>query len=180
MRYKKQERDFGGEKGRKKKKQKEVKLGQDKNALERTDHGEKTPESEIASVLSYILRQDKGDVNMPATADYIKWLEERMTEKEFTFSNESFSDFEQITSSVGAGGAGRQTARNARARRHIVTGIRATAEESRKALPNEKLVMEKLEKRVKRHLENWRLVLSVSGVSLESQVLDRIAKLDKK
>ena len=172
---------FGG-RGRKKKKFKEGKIGQTKNALERHAHGEKTPEEEIGFVLASVKRRDGESLEMAETNKYIKWLKERLMEKEFDFGKEKFSEFEKITASVGAGGAGRQTARNARARRHLITSLRVTAEQDRKGFPNEEIVMKKLEKKVRRHLGNWRIVLGdgltqpTRGTELGGQVGEEVMK----
>lgn len=140
----------------------EIKKGQQKNILKRHEHGEKTPEEEIDSVLRSLKRRDGNDLEMKATNKYIDWLTERMTEKEFDFEKESFSDFEMMTASVRAGGSGRQTAKNSRARTHLITGIRAKSEQDRKAYPNEEAVMKKLEGRIKKHLNNWRVIISAN------------------
>lgn len=156
---------------------KEIKKGQTKNSLERHDHGEKTPEEEIETVLRSLKNERE-------ISEYIDWLTERMTEKEFDFSKESFSEFEKITSSVKAGGAGRQTARNSRARTHEITGIRRKSEQSREAFPNEVVVMKKLDKSVRRHLENWRVIINANQALKEhpeligEEVLSRIVGLE--
>jgi len=180
------ERVFGGEKGRKKKKRKEVKEGQRKNVLERHKHGEKTPEAEIDSVLGSLQRRDEGDFEMKATNNYIEWLTARLTEKEFDFTKEKFGEFEKITSSVKAGGGGRQTSRNSRARTHLITGIRRKSEQDREASPNEVEVMKKLEKSIRKHLENWRVIISANDALkthpelISEEVLSRMVCLEEK
>lgn len=179
MRFRKQERDFGADHGRKKKKHHEAKVGQQLNALEKHDHGEKTPTEEVDTVLRFVQRRDEGDLNMKEFAKYVSWLEVSLNSQEIDIYKENLSEFEKLTASVKAGGGGRQTSRNARARTHLVTGIRATAEKSRQAYPNEEIVMNKLKERVERHLNNWKRILSGTNDTrnLEEIVLDRLAKL---
>lgn len=186
MRFLKKERDFGGDFGRKKKKSKESKDGQLRNSLERHDHGEKTPEAEISSVLRFVMKKDLEDTEMRATKEYINWLKNRLEEDLFDISLEKFGEFEKLTASVKAGGGGRQTSRNSRARTHLITGIREKSEKDRKAYPNEMDVMNKIGLSIKRHLENWRIVIKADSRfkdslgSLEDKVLEMMVDLEKK
>jgi len=184
VRHQKKERDFGGDKGRKRRKRKEVASGQAKNSLVRHEHGEKTPEAEIKWVLGSVMRRDEGNLEMLETKKYISWLMEKLTVVDTDFTKEIYGEFEKLTASVKAGGGGRQTSRNSRARTHLITGIREKSEKDRKAHPNELMVMKKLEESIKKHIDNWRIVLKADPrfdknfVLLDEKVLETMAELE--
>ena len=179
---------YGGRQGKQTRKaqRKAEKEAQLINALGERENGEQTPVEEINSVLSSLMRRDSNDLDLTETKNYITWLTARLIEKELDFSKEKFGDFEKITPSVGAGGAGRQTSRNSRARTHLITGIREKSEKDRKSYPNEIKVMEKLKKSLERHIDNWRAVLktdprfSKNYVLLDEKILEMMAELEKK
>ncbi|MBI3282696.1 hypothetical protein HYZ70_01305, partial [Candidatus Curtissbacteria bacterium] len=113
-----------GEKGRRKKKQAEGKAGQLAHRQEARSGGERSPVDEVNDVLRYVA---------PDPSTYIKWVEKNINLPKIELSEEEMSNWEKFTASVHAGGSGRQTSRNARARTHLVTGIRARSEVGRKA-----------------------------------------------
>lgn len=100
---------YGGRQGKQTRKaqRKAEKEAQLINALGERENGEQTPVEEINSVLSSLMRRDSNDLDLTETKNYITWLTARLIEKELDFSKEKFGDFEKITPSVGAGGAGR-------------------------------------------------------------------------
>lgn len=179
----KKKRDAFGRGKRDERKTEEAREGMLANATERHEHGEKSPQAEIDSVLRFLAKQDRDNPDMPALTEYLDWLKSNVASSEVRLKEEEFGKWEQMTASVHAGGSGRQTSRNARARTHLITGIRATSEESRQGAPNEKIVMDKLKQRLNSHLKNWRTVLTsgkekkLNLESLEEKVLGRIAEL---
>src|SRR3989339_678438 len=153
------------------------------------ENSDKSPAAEVQDVLEYIKSQDAGSVEMKCTTQYLGWLKENIHDPDDLVINEGeMSNWEKLTASVKAGGGGRQTSRNARARTHLMTGIRASAEEFRQAYPNETIVMNKIRERLQKHLKNWKVILSASQTDedrlkqapvdtgmLEEEVLKRLA-----
>lgn len=175
---KKKKKATWGSEGRQKSKGSESRRGQQEGLKYKRERGERSPVDEVSSVIRYLFTQDVKLVDR-----YIDWLAENINEPEDPkMSQTDLSNWEQFTASVKAGGGGRQTSRNARARTHLLTGIRAAAEESRQGEPNEEAVMEKLRLRLIRHLNNWRVVLELKneeGIArerLEEEVLERMTR----
>lgn len=151
---------FGSEHGRRKKKGAEAKEGQRINAAERHDRSEKSPKDEIADVVRYLIKQDGNDQNLSATSKYIEWLTSSIDQPDiYTPIEQEFGNWIGYTASVKAGGGGRQTSNNARRRTHLITGITAEWEKSRKADPNQEQVMRLVKERIITHLHNWRQIL---------------------
>lgn len=172
-----------GEKGRQKKKLAEGKSGQLAHRQEARSGGEKSPTEEVNNVLSYIATRDEGKNDMPALTTYLKWVERNIDSKEIELQEAEMSNWEKFTASVHAGGSGRQTSRNARARTHLITGIRERSEIGRKAFECERDVMEKIKTRLETHLANLRILIDakkgekVDVSKLEEDILSRITKL---
>lgn len=162
-----------GEKGRLKKKQVEGKAGQFTHRQEARAHGEKSPVDEVNDVLRYV-------TDFPS---YVKWVEKNINLPEIEPLETEMGNWEKFTASVHAGGSGRQTSRNGRARTHLITGIRARSEVGRRAFECEADVMAKIKARLETHLANIRILIGVKrdekiGFSkLEEEILTRTAGL---
>jgi|CXWL01.1.fsa_nt_gi hypothetical protein len=174
-----------GSRGRRKSKLAEGKIGQKKNAAERKENDQKSPASEINDVLRYLAKQDKDDAGMTALTEYLEWLGRFINSPESVWINEEdeCGKWEKFTASVHAGGSGRQTSKNARARTHLITGIRASAQKDKQAGPNQVLVMGKLRRKLIVHVNNWRKLMMVNPEEkitpdgLETNVLTRLAEI---
>lgn len=165
-------RVFGtGEKGgRRKKKSAEVKVGQKINAAERHGSSEKTPSGEIADVINYLIKVDENDPSLTAMSKYLDWLTANIAKPEkYIQVDDEYDIWVGYTASVKAGGGGRQTSNNARRRTHLITGITAEWEKSRKADPNQIKVMKLLRERIVKHLNNWRQILMLRPNQTVSQ-----------
>lgn len=140
----------------------DAKKNQLKNVAKTRKEGEKSPVDEVQEVVDYVTRQDEGSAERKNLTRYIEWLKTNFGEVDGLDIEDEMGNWEQMTASVKAGGGGRQTSRNARARTHLITGIRATAEESRQGAPNEEIVMKKIIERLRQHLNNWRTLMLAS------------------
>lgn len=182
---KKKKPESWGSGGRRKSKRVEGTIGQKKNAAERRENAQKSPAAEVNEVLTYLAKQDEDDAEMTALTEYLKWLGRHINNPGTVQINEGeeYGKWELFTASVHAGGSGRQTSKNARARTHLVTGIRASAEKARQAGPNEVLVMKKLRGKLIVHVNNWRKLLmvnpseTVASDALETNVLSRLTEI---
>lgn len=176
-----------GSAGRQKSKSAEGAIGQKSNAVDRRENAQKSPVAEVNGILTYLAKQDEGDAGMPALTEYLKWLGRYIDNPETVQINEGeeCGKWELFTASVHAGGSGRQTSKNARARTHLITGIRASAEKARQAGPNEALVMKKLRGKLVIHVNNWRKLLMVNPSEtvtpdvLETNVLARLTEISR-
>jgi len=158
----------------------DMRKGQLQNAAERSDNDEKSPVDEVQDVLDYINKMDESNVEMKNFTRYLDWLKANINAIDDLVVKESdMSSWEQMTASVHAGGGGRQTSRNARARTHLITGIRASAEKDRKATPNEHIVMEKIEMKLKRHLQNWKVLMMPTYAPEERMTLQKPVDLER-
>ncbi len=180
----KKKREPWGSKGRKGHKGAESRVGQKTNAAERRENDQKSPGKEVGEVLRYISITDEGNPLMPAGTRYIKWLEMYINNPDsIQVLNEECGKWEQYTASVHAGGSGKQTSRPARARTHLITGIRESAEQSRQAGPNQEIVMEKIKAKLITHVLNWRKLMLlgerevITKQALESAVLGRMTEI---
>src|SRR3989344_6664767 len=182
---KKKKAESWGSKGRRIHKGSEARLGQVDNAMDRRENDEKSPADEVDSILRYLSEQDGENPSVPGLTKYLDWLMQYINNPDsMRITNDECGKWEQFTASVHAGGSGRQTSRNARARIHLITGIGASAEESRKAMPNQELVMEKLRVKLVTHVSNWRKLMRlnageiVNKADLDSAVLNRLVEAD--
>ena len=180
---KKKKPETWGSMGRRKSKRAEGATGQKENAANRRENAQKPPAAEVNDVLEHLARQDENDAGMTVLTEYLKWLGRYINNPESVQINEEdeCGKWEKFTASVHAGGSGRQTSRNARARTHLITGIRASAQKDKQAEPNQVLVMDKLRRKLIVHVNNWRKLMMVNPEGkitpdvLESNVLGRLA-----
>ena len=180
----KKHRVFGSE-GRGKKKAVEAHEGMVKNRLHRREGGDKSPMSEVMSTMVYLAGKDKEEKEMETLKRYISFVKASIDDpRSLAVSEDDCSDWERLTPSVAAGGGGKDTSRNGRARTHVLTGIRTMADkrlEGGAATQNEEAVMEKMKQKLEKHVKNLRMVMGfkpgevADPDKLEEQILTWVA-----
>lgn len=170
----------GGGGGRKKKKEEHrgsktvakiaetAKLHQLENRANTAGSGEKAPVAEIQKVIDYVNSVDEGSVEMKQLSRYIDWLKTNINSiEDLTVDKSEVGEMEKMTATLGAGGGGKDTSRNARRGTHLLTGIKEKSQDDRGAERNIDDVMKKITETLQVHLRNWKTIMMVTQTKEE-------------
>lgn len=167
----------------------EAKKNQLKNKTEDREGAEKSPVDEIQDVIDYVNGEDAGSVEMKNLSRYIDWLKANINSIDSLVVDKSeIGPMEKMTATLGAGGGGKDTSRNARRGTHLLTGIVVKSQDDRRAEPNIQEVIDKIKGKLQTHLRNWVTIMEVTRTQddrekkkpidlkkLEEEVLTRAA-----
>lgn len=131
------------------------------NRSKKKEAGKRSPLQEVENILIPFVKEQESDFNSDSLKVYLDWIEKNINNLEIIPNESEFGIFEKMTPHLGAGGGGKDTSNNARARTHIPTGIRIGAhKEGRGAEANEQAVMRKFGPKLNEHVNNWRIVIA--------------------